>query len=87
MCHGLRHTANDLPRRVASGEVVRAIIGHAATAMTHHDSHVGEIEKRVAAIGETRRRKRGWEMGSRALCPATSSRHGPSVLESWPPVP
>jgi integrase len=48
-CHGLRHTANDLLRRVADGEVVRAIIGHSTVAMTHHYSHVDEGEKRVAA--------------------------------------
>jgi hypothetical protein len=43
------HTANDLLRRVADGEVVRAIIGHSTVAMTHHYSHVDEGEKRVAA--------------------------------------
>jgi integrase len=48
-CHGLRHTANDLLRRVADGEVVRAIIGHSTTAMTHHYSHVDEAEKKIAA--------------------------------------
>jgi integrase len=46
--HGLRHTANDLLRRVTDGEVVRAIIGHSTTAMTHHYSHVDENEKRLA---------------------------------------
>ena len=46
--HGLRHTANDLLRRVADGEVVRAIIGHATEAMTHHYSHVDERDKRAA---------------------------------------
>lgn len=44
--HGLLHTANNELRRVANGEVVRAIIGHATEAMTHHYSHVGEDEKR-----------------------------------------
>jgi integrase len=48
-CHGLRHTANDLLRRVADGEVVRAIIGHSTVAMTHHYSHVDETEKKIAA--------------------------------------
>jgi integrase len=47
--HGLRHTANDLLRRVASAEVTRAIVGHATEQMTHHYSHVDEIEKRAAA--------------------------------------
>lgn len=47
--HGLRHTANDLLRRVADGEVVRAIIGHSTPQMTHHYSHVDETEKRTAA--------------------------------------
>ena len=41
-------TANDLLRRVADGEVVRAIIGHTTTEMTHHYSHVDEKEKRAA---------------------------------------
>jgi integrase len=43
--HGLRHTANDLLRRCAAGDVVRAITGHATEAMTHHYSHVDEAEK------------------------------------------
>jgi integrase len=47
--HGLRHTANDLLRRVASAEVTRAIVGHATAQMTHHYSHVDEGEKRAAA--------------------------------------
>jgi integrase len=47
--HGLRHTANDLLRRVADGEVVRAIIGHSTPQMTHHYSHVDEGEKQLAA--------------------------------------
>ena len=47
--HGLRHTANDLLRRVADGEVVRAIIGHSTPQMTHHYSPVDEAEKRTAA--------------------------------------
>ncbi|HUQ02735.1 MAG TPA: tyrosine-type recombinase/integrase, partial [Kofleriaceae bacterium] len=47
--HGLRHTANDLLRRVASAEVTRAIVGHATEQMTHHYSHVDENEKRAAA--------------------------------------
>ncbi len=47
--HGLRHTANDLLRRVASAEVTRAIVGHATAQMTHHYSHVDEAEKRAAA--------------------------------------
>ncbi len=47
--HGLRHTANDLLRRVAGGEVVRAIIGHSTPQMTSHYSHVDENEKRLAA--------------------------------------
>jgi integrase len=47
--HGLRHTANDLLRRVAPSEVTRAIVGHATAQMTHHYSHVDEGEKRAAA--------------------------------------
>jgi integrase len=47
--HGLRHTANDLLRRFADGEVVRAIIGHSTEQMTSHYSHVDEGEKHAAA--------------------------------------
>lgn len=47
--HGLRHSANDLLRRVAGGEVVRAILGHATPLMTLHYSHVDEDEKQTAA--------------------------------------
>ena len=46
--HGLRHTANDLLRRVADGDTVRAIIGHATEQMTHHHSHVDEADKHAA---------------------------------------
>jgi integrase len=46
--HGLRHTANNELRKVANGEVVRSIIGHATEVMTHHYSHVDENEKRAA---------------------------------------
>ncbi len=49
--HGLRHVANDLLRRVADGEVVRAIIGHSTPQMTHHYSHVDAGEKMLAAKG------------------------------------
>jgi integrase len=47
--HGLRHTANDLFRRVASAEVVRSITGHSTVAMFEHYSHVDAREKLVAA--------------------------------------
>lgn len=47
--HGLRHTANDLMRRVTSGEVTRAIMGHSTVQMTTHYSHVDAGEKRTAA--------------------------------------
>lgn len=46
--HGLRHTANDVLRRVTDPEVVRAIIGHSTPQMTHHYSHVDEHEKQTA---------------------------------------
>ena len=48
--HGLRHTANDLLRRVADGDVVRAIIGHSTEQMTHHYSRIDENEKRAATM-------------------------------------
>lgn len=46
--HGFRHTFNDLSRRVASGQVVRAITGHVTEKMTEHYSHVDFEEKRPA---------------------------------------
>jgi hypothetical protein len=52
-------TANDLIRRVASGEVARAITGHVTQRMTEHYSHVDVGEKRAAVEGmlsEGRRR-------------------------------
>ena len=48
--HGLRHTANDLLRRVASSSVTRSIIGHATEAMHQHYTHVDEGERRDAAV-------------------------------------
>lgn len=46
--HWFRYTLNDLLRRVASGEVQRAITGHTTVAMSEHYSHVDVEEKRVA---------------------------------------
>lgn len=43
--HGLRRTFNDLARRVATGQVVRAIVGHTTEAMTGHYSVIGTDEK------------------------------------------
>ena len=48
--HGLRHTANDLLRRVTSSSVTRSIIGHATEAMHQHYTHVDEGERRDAAV-------------------------------------
>ncbi len=47
--HGLRRTWNNLARRVATGQVVRAIIGHTDEAMTEHYSVVDLDEKHAAA--------------------------------------
>jgi integrase len=47
--HGLRRTSNDLLRRVASGIVTRAIIGHADEGMTEWYSAVDAKEKGEAA--------------------------------------
>lgn len=47
--HGLRRTFNDLARRVASREVVKAVTGHATDAMLEHYSVVDMGEK-VAAV-------------------------------------
>lgn len=49
--HGLRRTTNDLIRRVASGEVARAITGPVTQRMTEHYSHVDVGEKRAAVEG------------------------------------
>lgn len=46
--------ANDLLRRVASGEVTRAITGHMTVAMTEHYSHVDQAEKKAAVEGMLR---------------------------------
>lgn len=43
--HGLRRTFNDLARRVATGQVVRAIVGHTTEAMTEHYSMIDASEK------------------------------------------
>lgn len=43
--HGLRRTFNDLARRVATGQVVRAIVGHSTEAMTEQYSVVDMHEK------------------------------------------
>jgi integrase len=47
--HGLRRTFNNLAWQVASGEVVRAMTGHATARMTEHYSHIESEEKRRAA--------------------------------------
>ena len=47
--HGFRRTANDLLRRVAPGQVVRAITGHVTEEMTEHYSHVDMGERREAS--------------------------------------
>jgi integrase len=64
--HWFRYTLNDLLRRVASGEVQRAITGHTTVAMSEHYSHVDVEEKRVA-LG------RVWETvsGRREASPGT----------------
>jgi integrase len=71
--HGLRHTANDLLRRVASGEVVRSIVGHVTTQMTHHYSHVDTAEKTTAArkvLALVHPRQTGEETGGGAVAVA-----------------
>lgn len=47
--HGLRRTWNNLARRVAPGDVVRAITGHVTEKMTSHYSRIGADEKTEAA--------------------------------------
>lgn len=46
--HWLRHTLSDLLRQVATGQVQRAITGHATEAMAEHYSHVTLDERRAA---------------------------------------
>ena len=82
--HGLRHTANDLLRRVASAEVTRAIVGHATEQMTHHYSHVDEGEKREAAarVFEVVRGGKGVPKG----VPAVSEPTAPTAPKSENPA-
>ncbi|MBZ0231343.1 MAG: hypothetical protein K8M05_03270 [Deltaproteobacteria bacterium] len=62
--HGLRHTANDLLRRVASAEVTRAIVGHATEQMTHQPrGREREARGGGARAGRAERRKRGGDWG------------------------
>lgn len=66
--HWFRYTLNDLLRRVASGEVQRAITGHSTLAMSEHYSHVDVEEKRVALgrVWETVSGRREASPGTRA---------------------
>lgn len=48
--HGLRRTANNLLRQLASAQVTRAITGHATEAMTDLYSHVDRKEKHAAVV-------------------------------------
>jgi integrase len=57
--HGLRHTWNDLLRRVTSTDVQKAITGHVTEAMREHYSHVDADEKAAAALGALRLVKGG----------------------------
>ena len=45
--HGLRRTFNNLARRVATGQVVRAIVGHSTQAMTEKYSVIALSEKQA----------------------------------------
>lgn len=57
--HGLRHTWNDLLRRVTSTDVQKAITGHVTEAMREHYSHVDSREKAAAATSALRLVKGG----------------------------
>jgi integrase len=57
--HGLRHTWNDLLRRVTSTDVQKAITGHVTEAMREHYSHVDADEKAAAATSALRLVKGG----------------------------
>ena len=52
--HMLRHTFNDLVRRVTTGTVQRSITGHSTQAMSDHYSEVVMDEKRKALAGVAR---------------------------------
>ncbi|WP_428266130.1 tyrosine-type recombinase/integrase [Haliangium sp.] len=56
--HGLRRTWNNIGRRLASGMVVRSMIGHGSEAMTEHYSLVDETEKRATAEAIVARMRR-----------------------------
>ena len=62
--HGLRRTANNLLRKIASGLVTRAIVGHSSEEMTEHYSHVDHEEKRAAAEGLLQLVQGGSESGT-----------------------
>jgi hypothetical protein len=44
------HRWSTLLRRVASAEVTRAMVGHAAEQMTHHYNHLDETETAAATL-------------------------------------
>ena len=48
LVHALRRAFNDAVRKVAEGDVVRAMTGHVTAAMTSHYSTIQHDEKRVA---------------------------------------
>ena len=71
--HGLRHTANDLLKRVADDEIVRAIIGHSTPQMTRHYSHIEESEKAGAARKVLQLIRKGVPKGVVEMKPATQA--------------
>lgn len=70
--HGLRRTLNNLTRQVATGEVVRSIIGHVTERMTEHYSWV-ELEEKRAAIGGVLRLVHSASEGSDEAAPTDES--------------
>lgn len=48
--HGFRHTFNNMARQLASGDVVRSMLGHVTERMTHHYSHIGHDEKTATVV-------------------------------------
>lgn len=80
--HGLRRTFNDLCRRVASGVVVRGIMGHATEAMTEHYSFVSASEKLAAStnvlrlVTEAKQQQAQSEKGEQKGEPSDRAQHG-----------
>ena len=61
--HGLRRTFNNLARQVATGQIVRAIVGHTTEAMTGHYSLIGTDETQAVQAAVIRLANDGRSIG------------------------